>query len=219
MRKIAVLALLGLASLGMAQVQFDDITKRMASPAWGTAVVGSYGTFREPCNLVISNYNDWCKVWPYVAGPYYQHGMQVPPMINWGTEQLVVISLGNLGAQGYGIYIEDVRQFTSYSFDIRYVITQPSFQAGVSYSNFQFGYGNSPFVVLRVPRSYGLPNFYSRYYTPPSYVVKHGCGCGQCHNHGGQVWMVGSGGTLIPYTPPGQQQQQQQQGHGGRGGN
>ena len=99
MRKIAVLALLGLASLGMAQVQFDDITKRMASPAWGTAVVGSYGTFREPCNLVINNYNDWCKVWPYVAGPYYQHGMQVPPMINWGTEQLVVISLGNLGAR------------------------------------------------------------------------------------------------------------------------
>ena len=227
MRKIAVFALLGLAALGSAQVRFDDITARNMSPQWGTSIVGSFATFRDPCQFSINNYNDWCKVWPYIAGPYYRQGMQVPTMCNWGSEQLVVISLGNLGAQGYGLYVEDVRQFSGYSFDIRYVITKPSFQVGVNYSNFQFGYGNSPFVVLRVPRSYGIPNFYSRYYEPTSYVIKNGCGCGHCQSHGGQVWMVGAGGTLIPYTPPGQQQQQNQgqgQGHGhgnghGHGGN
>jgi hypothetical protein len=215
MRKIAVLALVAVAAQGFAQFRFDDITARNMSPAWGTSVVGSFGTFKDPCQFAITNYNDWCKVWPYVAGPYYQHGMAVPQMVNWSNEQLIVISLGNMGAMGYGLYVEDVRQFSSYSFDIRYVITQPTIQVGVNYSNFQFGYGTSPFVVLRVPRSFGFPNFYSRYYTPPSYVIKTGCGCNHCHSHGGQVWMVGAGGTLVPYTPPGQQQPPQNQNKGG----
>jgi hypothetical protein len=215
MRKIATLALAAVASTGFAQIRFDDLTMKNAFPQWGTVMVGAHGTFREPCQLVISNYDDWCKVWPSIAGPYYQRGMQVPPFIDWSQEQIVFISLGDMGAQGYGLYVEDVRRTSNFQFDIRYAITKPNLQVGVSlgqstYSqqSFTYGWGTVPFVAIRVPRYYGIPNFYSRYYQPPSYVIKNGCGCNHCHGHGGKVWMMGAGGVLIPYTPPGQQQGQ-----------
>lgn len=205
MRKIATLALLALGAVSFAQFRFDDITARNMSPQWGTVLVGSQATFADPCQFVVNNYNDWQRLWPYIAGPYYRHGMQVPPMINWQTEQIVFMSLGNLGAQGYGMYVEEIRQVTQFSFDIRYVVTKPNLQVGVNFNSFSFGGGYSPYLAIRVPRSYGFPNFYMRYYTPPSYVIKTGCGCNNCHSHGNQVWMVGAGGSLVPYTPPGAQ--------------
>ena len=206
MRKYAVAAVLALGASSYAQM-FDDITLRMMSPQWGTVLVGANSGFAQAGTHVIRSYQEWQRAWPYVS-PGYRHGMQVPSLIDWRREQLVLIGLGDLGAQGYGIYVEDVRRTSQFQFDIRYVITRPSFQAGISYSSFNYGYGTSPYVVIRVPRSYGFPSFYSRYYSAPSYVVSYGCGCLSCrrgHGHG-QVWMLGAGGVLLPYVPPGQQQ-------------
>jgi hypothetical protein len=206
MRIFVTVALVALGALSFAQIKFDELTKKNMSPQWGTVLVGSQAYFNDPCQMVINNYHDWQQIWPYIAGPYYQRGMQVPPFVDWNNEQIVFISLGNLGAQGYGIYVENVQRISSFQFDINYVITRPNIQVGVNYSSFSFGMGTTPYVALRVPRNYGIPNFYSRYYQPPSYVVRSGCGCGNCRSHNNQVWMVGAGGVLLPYTPPGQQQ-------------
>lgn len=214
MRITATLALAALGTLGFAQIKFDDLTKKnMSSPQWDAIFVGSQANFNDACSFAVTNYNQWQQMWPYIAGPYYQRGMQAPPFVDWNNEQIVFISLGNLGVQGYGLYIEDVRQSSSFGFDVRYVITRPSVQYG-----FNFGMGTTPFIAMRVPRSFGIPNFYCRYYEPPSYyAVRNSFGC----NRGNQVWMLGAGGVLLPYTPPGGQQQPGQgdngHGHGGHG--
>ena len=221
MRKFAAAAVLALAASSYSQM-FDDITLRMMSPQWSTVLVGANSGFAHAGTHVISSYQQWQQAWPYIS-PGYRQGMQIPSMINWQREQIILISLGNLGVQGYGIYIEDVRRTSRFMFDVRYVITRPSFQAGFSFSSFNFGYGTSPYAAIRVPRSYGIPNFYSRYYSPPSYVVSSGCGCQSCqtgrgHGHG-QVWMLGAGGVLLPYVPPGGQQTVSNDHHGHSGGN
>lgn len=173
----------------------------VTAPVWGTLMVGSESYYRQPGTYIIDNYDQWCQQWPQLAGSYYNQDMTIPTMIDWGREQIVVISLGDLGAQGYGLYVEDVRQSSTFGFDIRYVITQPSFQAGVSFS---YGVGTSPYVALRVPRGMGFPNFYSRWYTPSRVVMNRGCCCGHCQNHNNQIWTF-SRGVLTPYVPPGQQ--------------
>ena len=175
MRILTIIAALAFAATSFAQM-FDDITLRMMSPKWSTVMVGSQSNFRQAGTHVIRSYDQWQQAWPYVAGPYYRRGVPAPQMINWNTEQLIMISLGNMGMQGYGIYVEDIRRISNYQFNINYVITRPSFQAGISYSSFSYGYGTSPYVAIRVPRSYGIPNFNSRYYSPPSYVINYGCG-------------------------------------------
>lgn len=213
MRKLATLALAALATAGFAQIRFDDITMRNMSPQWGTVFVGAHGRFHDPMQFVVTSYEDWCRMWPSIAGPYYRHGMEIPRFIDWNQEQIVFISLGDLGAQGYGVYVEDIRRTSNFQFDVRYAITKPNLQIGVgyqqygqSYQSLSYGVGTSPFIAIRVPRHYGIPNFYSRYYQPPSYVIRNGCGCNHCGGHGNRVWMMGAGGVLIPYTPPGQQQ-------------
>jgi hypothetical protein len=218
MRKIAILALAGLAAVGSAQIRYDDITMRNMSPQWGTVFVGAHASFRDPCQFAITSYEDWCRLWPSIAGPHYRHGMEIPRFVDWTTEQIIFISLGDLGAQGYGIYVENIQRTSSLQFDVRYAITRPNLQVGIgyqqqSYQSLSFGFGNVPFIAIRVPRTYGYPSFHSRYYQPPSYVIRNGCGCNHCGGHGNKVWMMGAGGVLIPYTPPGQPQQQQ-----GRGG-
>ncbi|MCH7945123.1 MAG: hypothetical protein IIC73_03795 [Armatimonadetes bacterium] len=205
MRIYAAVVVLALGASSYAQM-FDDITLRRMSPKWSTVLVGADSGFAQAGTHVISSYQEWQKAWPYISRGY-QPGMQVPSIIDWRREQIILISLGNIGVQGYGIYVEDVRRSSQFLFDVRYVITRPSFQAGFSFSNFNFGFGTSPYVAIRVPRSYGIPNFYSRYYSAPSYVVSYGCGCLSCRRgrgHG-QVWMLGAGGVLLPYVPPGQQ--------------
>ncbi len=221
MRKYAALAALAIGASSYGQM-IDDITLRMMSPQWGTVLVGANSGFAQAGTHVISSYQQWQQAWPYIS-PDYRRGMQVPSLINWQREQIVLISLGNLGAQGYGIYVEDVRRSSQFTYDIRYVITRPSFQAGFSAGGFNFGIGTSPYVAIRVPRSYGLPNFYSRYYNAPSYVVNSGCGCNFCRtNRGrghGQVWLLGAGGVLLPYTPPGGRQTVSNDHHHHSGGN
>ena len=175
MRILTTVAALAFAATSFAQM-IDDITLKMMSPKWSTVMVGSQSNFRQAGHHVIRNYNEWQQAWPYVAGANYRYGVAAPQMINWSTEQLIMISLGNLGAQGYGVYVEDIRRVSNYSFNINFVITRPSFQAGISYSSFNFGIGSSPYVAIRVPRSYGISNFNSRYYNPPSYVINYGCG-------------------------------------------
>ena len=187
MRNAVALAVFGLAVASQAQVMFDDITKGMASPKWNTVLVGANSRFNQAGTHVIRSYADWQRVWPYVAGNNYYRGQSIPSVVDWRTQQVVVISLGNLGAQGYGIYVDNVRRTSSYGFDINYVITRPSFQAGISYNSFNYGYGTSPYVAITVPRSYGIPSYYSRYYSPPSYVVNHGCGCDSCRSRGGHA--------------------------------
>jgi len=225
MRKYAVAAVLAIGASGYGQMfdditlrmmspggtagrapnqMFDDITLRMMSPRWSTVLVGANSNFGHAGTHVIRSHHEWQQAWPFVS-PGHRHGMQVPRLIDWRREQLILISLGNLGVQGYGLYVENVRRTSQFQFDVHYVITRPSFQAGISYSNFNYGYGTSPYVAIRVPRSYGLPSFYSRYYSPSSYVISSGYGYNRGHGHG-QVWMVGAGGVLIPYVPPGQQQ-------------
>ena len=218
MRKYAVAAILALGAFSYAQM-IDDITLRMMTPKWDTVLVGANSGFAHAGTHVIRSFQEWQRAWPFVS-PGHRRGMQVPSLIDWRREQIVLISLGNLGAQGYGVYVEDVRRTSQFLFDVRYVITRPSFQAGISFSSFNFGFGTSPYVAIRVPRSYGLPNFYSRYYSAPSYVVSSGCGwlsCRRGHGHG-QVWMLGAGGVLLPYVPPGQQQHGGGHGHGHSGG-
>ncbi len=218
MRTIATLALAATATLGFAQIRFDDITMRNMTPQWGTVLVGASGSFGQPCQLAITSYEQWCQAWPSVAGPYYQRGMEVPRFIDWNTEQIVLISLGNVSAQGYGIFVEEVRRTSSFQFEVRYAISAPNVQIGYqqsSYQSFNFGYGTSPFVAFRVPRSYGYPSFHSRYYQPPSYVIRTACGCGHCNSHNNKVWMLGKGGVLMPYVPPGQQEKDKQPGRGG----
>jgi hypothetical protein len=208
MRTIATLALAATATLGFAQIRYDDITLRNMTPQWGTLMVGAYGTFNQPCQFAVTSYDQWSQMWPSIAGQYYERGMEVPRFIDWNTEQIVFISLGNVG-QGYGIYVEEVRRTSSFQFDVRYAVSTPNIQIGVgyqqtSYQSFSFGMGNTPFLAFRVPRSYGIPAFHQRFYQPPSYVIRTGCGCGHCNTHNNQVWMFGKGGVLMPYTPPGQ---------------
>lgn len=212
MRALATIAIAAVAATGLAQIQFDEITKRNMSPRWGTVLIGNQGNFAQPCNLAVTSYEQWCEVWPYVAGPYYQRGMEVPRFIDWNTEQIVLVSLGNVGTQGYGMYVENIRQVSSFNFAIDFVVSAPNVQVGAnlgyqrtSYQSFSFGYGTSPFMAIRVPRYYGIPQFNYRYYQPPSYVIRTGCGCNHCGGHGNKVWMFGKGGVLIPYTPPGQE--------------
>ncbi len=38
------------------------------------------------------------------------HGRALASFIDWRTQQIVVISLGNIGAQGYGLYVDNVRR-------------------------------------------------------------------------------------------------------------
>jgi hypothetical protein len=208
MRKIATLALAATATISFAQIRYDDITLRNMSPQWGTVLVGANGAFGQPCQMAITSYEQWCHVWPQVAGPYYQRGMEIPRFVDWNNEQIVLISLGNVQSQGYGIFVEDVRRTSSFQFEVRYAIAAPNVTVGyqqTSYQSFNFGYGTSPFVAFRVPRSFGYPAFTSRYYQPPSYVIRTGCGCNHCGGHNNQVWMFGKGGALIPYTPPGKE--------------
>lgn len=206
------LALIALVGATVAGAQIDDITQRMmfgrvgnasAAPQWGTLMVGSEAGFRLPGTYVIDSYDQWCNTWPMVAGNFYDRNVAVPTLIDWGREQIVLISLGDLGAQGYGIYVEDVRRSSSFGFDVSYVITQPSLQINASLS---YGSGTSPFVALRVPRGMGFPNFYSRWYTPSRTVWNRGCCCGHCHTHNNQIWWF-SRGVLTPYVPPARQQQ------------
>lgn len=202
---VAVMA----ATVGSAQI--DDITQRLlfgrtssatAAPAWGTLMVGSECGYNLPGNYVFDSYEKWCEAWPRIAGRHYDHNAPVPAMIDWNREQIVLISLGDLGATGYGVYVENVQRSYSYGYDVRFVITQPSMQVGASFS---YGSGTSPFVALRVPRGMGYPNFYSRWHTPSRTVINRGCCCGHCSSHNNQIYWF-SRGALIPYVPPGQQQ-------------
>jgi hypothetical protein len=209
---------MAMAALSVGQIKFDDITSRTMSPQWGTVMVGAHGTFGDPQQLAVTSYEQWCQMWPHIAGPYYQRGMEVPRFVDWNNEQIIFLSVGNMGAQGYGMFVEEVRRTSNFQFDVRFAVTRPEMQVSVGYQqssynnqSLYFGNGTTPFVALRVPRSYGIPNFHWRYYSPPSYVIRNGCGCGHCGSHNNKVWMMGAGGVLIPYNPPGQQQ--------GRGGN
>ncbi|HXH62189.1 MAG TPA: hypothetical protein VNI20_12630 [Fimbriimonadaceae bacterium] len=220
MKSILALAVLVAASFASAQ-QFDEITKRNMSPQWGTSVqpqwstvlVGSMGDFQQAGTWTIGSYDDWTRVWPHVAGSFYRQGQDIPRMIDWNTQQLLLIALGNTGQPGYGLYVEDIQRSSSFGFDVRFAISQPNFQAGASFhersstrsTQFSFGNGTNPFIVLSVPRYFGFPNFYSRFYSPPQVVILNGGSCGP-HTGAGrqQVWMVGAGGVLMPYTPPGQ---------------
>ena len=96
MRKYAALAALAIGASSFGQM-VDDITLRMMSPQWGTVLVGANSGFAQAGTHVISSYRQWQQAWPYVS-PNYRRGMQVPSLINWQREQIVLISLGNLGA-------------------------------------------------------------------------------------------------------------------------
>lgn len=211
MRIRTALVVMSLATLSGAQIDsvtqslmFPKATETQAYQPWGTLMVGSNSRFQHAGRHLIDSYDQWCQAWPYIAGDNYAPGMRIPTMIDWRREQILIISLGDLGVSGYGIYVENVQQSSGYSYDVRYVMTRPSMQVGASFS---YGEGTSPYVVLRIARGLGIPNYYSRWYTPSNTVWNRGCCCGHCHSHNNTVWMVGAGGVLLPYVPPGQSEE------------
>ena len=159
---------------------------------WSNLIQGDNSAITRSETVVISSANDWEVYWKRMNGVPVANYFQAPRVCDFMFEDLVIIHAGLRNTGGYGVFVENVYRPNSSQWNVNWVLMTPDSTRNVTQVR------TSPYTIIRVQRTVGVPYFQSRTIYYQTYQGGHWGG-----NHGCQppVYMVGKGGALIPYDP------------------
>ena len=147
MRFIWILFAFALASLGFAQMVH---TQALPTVTWSTFQGGTVSRIKTFETKVISTEGAWQTYWVRLTG---NPASTAPKGIDWAREELWAIAAGERSSGGYNIYVRNAQFTDARNVQVEYVLTSPG-SGGVTTQAI-----TSPYVVLRVGRSGGVPKF------------------------------------------------------------
>ncbi len=184
-----------LASLTVASAQgFGQYHNTFDPPIrWSNLIQGDNSAIHRAEAVVLSSQNDWEVYWKRMNGVPLANFYQAPKVCDWMFEDLVIIHAGLRPTGGFGVYVETINRPSSHQWVVNWVLLAPPSNAYVTQQQ------TSPYTIIRVQRTVGVPYFQARTVVYQTYQGGHwGCNNGTPP----PVYMVGKGGALIPYNPP-----------------
>lgn len=158
---------------------------------WGNLMHGDDSAITRPEAVVLSREQDWEQYWKRMCNVPPTNYLQAPPVANFMFEDLVVIHAGTQRTGGFVMQVDRISRPHPHQWVLHWVLFAPG--RGVAVTQAQ----TSPFVIIRVQRTVGIPHFQGR---TISYTGWPGYGtCGPQSQP--PVYIVGKGGVLIPYDP------------------
>lgn len=118
---------------------------------WRTYKTGQTGGVAALRNLVITNGANWNVYWKELTGE-----LIAPKDVDFTSEQLVAIHLGQRRTGGYEVFVESIRQPSPAQITVSYVEATPPRDVMVTQMI------TSPWVIVRMPRVQGVVGFSKR---------------------------------------------------------
>lgn len=146
MRALSIFFLLVLSCFALGQVH----GQALPTVKWSTFQGGTMSRIKTFETRVLSTEGSWQIYWNRLTG---NPASTAPKGIEWAHEELWVIAAGERQTGGYNIYVRGARYVDARNIHVEYVLTTPQ-SGGVSTQVI-----TSPYVVLRVERSGGTPQF------------------------------------------------------------
>lgn len=120
---------------------------------WSTYQEGAYGKIKSAETRALMTEGDWQLYWRRLTG---NASTTTPRGIDWNTEYLIAISLGERRTGGFQVYVETIERGRTGAPVVRYVELTPGPGEVVAQAI------TSPYVVVRVARSAGGSPVFSR---------------------------------------------------------
>jgi hypothetical protein len=143
---------------------------------WDQYMAAEYCGIDKTTTQVINNEAEWQTFWAKLSG---QGAQTAPKDVDWNKYVLMAITLGTKPTPGYSVYVESVERTRAYEYVVHYVEWQP--QPGQLLAQVT----TSPFVIIRVEKTTGTPQFVGRtatqrVFSQPKTLCGCRCGCGSC---------------------------------------
>lgn len=215
MRALLCLSIAAAPLAGLAQINhYGGNTNPFGPPVqWTTILQGTDSKINAAGQVMITSQNQWEGYYRQMAGILPGAPCRVPTVADWGTQSLIVVHTGAKRSPGWGINVQTIGRTTSNYWDVQFAITQPH-----PSSIYQSTSLYSPFAIIRVERTIGIPRyFYHTVTSPIIHISNNHCGCG-CHGGGGGVYMWQNGQFVDLTKQNGGSGNGNGHGHGGRRG-